>query len=122
MRTTKKNVHKDNSNKISPSRSSPPGFRQNLHTSRWSGRLIVQVSAEANLFDYAERSRYSPKWKFCRKTLPALTLRFSALFIAVRGGLHFLFPFSVFSRWQALQRINILLITFLLYCLCVPLV
>ena len=29
-----------------------------------SGRLIVQVSAEANLFDYAERSRYSPEWKF----------------------------------------------------------
>jgi hypothetical protein len=44
----KKNVHKDNSNKISPSRSSPPGFRQNLHTSRWSGSILPKNLACLN--------------------------------------------------------------------------
>ena len=48
LMTDKKNVHKDNSNKISPERSSTSCFRQNLHTSRWSGTILPKNLACLN--------------------------------------------------------------------------
>ena len=86
----KKNVHKDNSNKISPSRSSPPGFRQNLHTSRWSGSILPKNLACLNapfLFAF-----YCSKRWF---TFSFYLSCFCAKFIGTADGLNIKYPQSL---------------------------